>query len=124
MGPKFLAALRKIIPNPEPRSPKWFSTSVPIDSWTDPLAQYSSAEYHVNNFLSPVLFEETSALIQTNAITIEIAPHGLFQGILRQSLSSETTNIALTKLGIDDGIQFLLQSLGTLYNSGANFQLG
>lgn len=124
MGTKFLASLQNVIPNPKPRSTKWCSTSVPMDNWSDPLARYSSAEYHVNNFLSPVLFEETSALIQDDAIVIEIAPHGLFQGILRQSLGPRSAIIALAQIGNEDSIKFLLQSLGTLYNSGINFQLG
>lgn len=38
------------------RSSKWISTSIPESRWNEPLAQFSSVAYHVNNLVSPVLF--------------------------------------------------------------------
>lgn len=60
MGPKLLAKLRTLMPQPKRRSSKWISTSVPKDEWDLERNQFSSAEYHTNNLLSPVLFEEAS----------------------------------------------------------------
>ncbi|KAJ8679083.1 hypothetical protein QAD02_014870 [Eretmocerus hayati] len=122
-GPKLLAYLQKVIPDPKPRSSKWLSTSVSRDKWDTAAARLSSAEYHTNNLLSPVLFEETSALIQKDAVTIEIAPHGLLQAILRRSLAPTVTNIALTKRGHEDNVELLLQGLGKMYNTGLQPQL-
>lgn len=123
-GPKLLAYLQKVIPNPKQRSEKWLSTSVPMDKWNTPAAQYSSAEYHTNNLLSPVLFEETSSLIPKDAITIEIAPHGLLQAILRRSLDPKVTNIALTQRGHSDNVEVLLKAIGTMFNKGLYPQIG
>ncbi|XP_023313670.1 fatty acid synthase-like [Trichogramma pretiosum] len=122
-GPKLLAYLQKVIPSPKPRSSKWLSTSVPRSKWETPAARLSSAEYHTNNLLSPVLFEETSLLIPKDAVTIEIAPHGLLQAILKRSLAPTVTNIALTRRGHEDNVEVLLQGLGKLYNAGLQPQL-
>lgn len=117
-GAKLVEYLKEVIPQPKPRSQKWVSTSVPRSKWSTASAKLSSAEYHTNNFLSPVLFEETARIIPKEAVTIEIAPQGLLQTILRQSLDSNVTNIALTQLGQKYNAEFVLQAIGKLYNSG------
>ncbi|KAL6257977.1 hypothetical protein P5V15_011573 [Pogonomyrmex californicus] len=117
-GPKLLAYLNEVIPEPKPRSQKWVSTSVPHNKWSTASAKVSSAEYHTNNLLSPVLFEETARMIPKDAITIEIAPHGLLQAIMRRSLGPEVTNIALTQRGHRDNSEVVLQAIGKLYNVG------
>jgi fatty acid synthase len=71
-----------------------------------------SAEYHTNNLLGAVLFEEASRHIPKNAIVIEVAPHGLLQAILRRSLSRECTNIALTQRAHPQALHFLLSAIG------------
>ncbi|XP_077295534.1 fatty acid synthase-like [Arctopsyche grandis] len=119
-GPTLLKYLRHVIPEPRKRSPKWVSTSVPEHLWKENTAQYSSAEYHTNNLLNPVLFDEASKLIHENAITIEIAPHGLLQAILRRSLKDKCTSISLARRGHHDNVEFLLQSIGQLYEVGLN----
>ena len=43
------------------------------------LAMFCSADYHVNNACSPVLFYEALQKVPPNAITVEIAPHALMQ---------------------------------------------
>ncbi|XP_011883843.1 PREDICTED: fatty acid synthase-like, partial [Vollenhovia emeryi] len=117
--PKLHALLEKLIPSPKQRSARWISTSVPESAWDSPLAQLNSAEYCVNNMMSPVLFKEAIAHIPENAITIEIAPHGLLQTILRRSLPPTVTNISLHKRDHLDNLTFLLSNVGKLYMAGA-----
>ncbi|KAK2587686.1 hypothetical protein KPH14_003803 [Odynerus spinipes] len=118
-GPKLRAVLEKIIPNPKQRSAKWISSSIPENAWGGPLAQLSSAAYHVNNLLSPVLFHEAMAHVPENAIVVEIAPHCLLQAILRRSLGPNATNLGLHKRDHKDNVSFLLSNLGKLYAAGA-----
>lgn len=118
-GPKLLKYLQKVIPTPKPRSSKWVSTSVREADWGKPLAKTSSAEYHTNNLLNPVLFEEGCRHIPNGAITIEIAPHALLQPILRRSLGQECSHVALTQKGnVEDNV--LLTGLGKLFVLGLN----
>lgn len=111
MGPKLLARLTEVIPHPKKRSSKWLSSSVPKIRWDKIETQYSSAQYHTNNLLSSVLFEETSALLPNNALTIEIAPHGLLQAILKKSMANGC-HVGLTQRGHSDNVHFLLNGLG------------
>lgn len=122
-GPKLLAYLQEVIPEPKPRSPKWMSTSVRRSEWGMAQARLSSAEYHTNNLLSAVLFEETSTFIPKDAVTIEIAPHGLLQAILRRSLNPGVTNVALTQRGHRDNVEVVLQAIGKLFNVGLQPQI-
>jgi fatty acid synthase len=64
-----------------------------------------------------VYFYEASQRIPHNAITIEIAPNGLLQGILKCSLNEGINNIALMQRDHPDGTEFLLGTLGK-YVSG------
>nr|CAD7446025.1 unnamed protein product [Timema bartmani] len=111
-APKLLKYLKQLVTNPKPRSSKWVSSSVPESEWETPLAKYSSAEYHTNNLLSPVLFEESTKFIPNNAIVIEIAPHGLLQAIIRKSFGSDCIHIPLTLRGHPNSHQFLLAAFG------------
>lgn len=111
MGPKLLAKLEEIIPQPIKRSSKWISSSVPKDRWNTEKNQYSSAEYHTNNLLSPVLFEEASLELPENAITIEIAPHGLLQSIIKKALP-KGIHIPLTHRNNKDNTSFFLSAVG------------
>lgn len=110
-GPELLKYLKHIIPNPKPRSNKWISTSVPRKDWGKKTNLYSSAEYHTNNLLSSVFFEEASLYLPKNSLTIEISPHGLLQGILK-SANPHGTHIPLTRRNADDGVHFFMQSIG------------
>ena len=107
----------QFIPHPKPRSSRWVCSSVPPSAYKLPAVQYSSPEYHTNNLLNSVYFEEASQQIPHNAITIEIAPHGLLQAILKLSLNEGVTNVALTQRGHPEGTEFLLAALGK-YVSG------
>lgn len=111
LGPKLLKMLKKLIPNPKRRSEKWLSTSVPINRWDQEDGKFSSAEYHTNNLLNSVLFEESMALLPANALTIEIAPHGLLQSILKRAMPNSIP-IPLTQRGNKNNLQFFLNALG------------
>ena len=41
-------------------------------NWESSLAEYSSADYHVNNVVSPVLFKEALQCVPDNAVVLEI----------------------------------------------------
>ncbi|XP_050685039.1 fatty acid synthase-like isoform X1 [Leptidea sinapis] len=119
-GPGLLKYLKEVIKKPKARSDKWVSTSVPEEKWNTEAAKYSSAEYHTNNLLNPVLFEETSRLIPRDAICVEIAPHGLLQAILKRSLPDSCKNIPLTRRGHSDNALHVLEAIGKLYMEGYN----
>ncbi|KAG6461434.1 hypothetical protein O3G_MSEX012619 [Manduca sexta] len=117
-GPGLKKYLLEVIKNPKPRSDKWVSTSVPQSKWNEPEAKYCSAEYHTNNLLNPVLFEETSRLIPADAVLVEVAPHGLLQPILKRSLPSTCRHVALTNRRQKDNVMVLLDAVGQLYMEG------
>ncbi|XP_059048228.1 fatty acid synthase-like [Achroia grisella] len=122
-GHRLLKYLKKVIPSPTVRSKRWVSTSVPQSLWTSSKAELSSAEYHTNNLLSPVLFEETSRLINKNAVIIDLASHGSLQTFLQQSMKKDIVNISLLQKSHGDNTQILLSALGKLFESGINPRL-
>ncbi|KAL0276311.1 UNVERIFIED_CONTAM: hypothetical protein PYX00_003906 [Menopon gallinae] len=122
-APRLLKYLKDVIPKPKLRSSKWISTSNTEDKWDTDLAKYCSAEYHTNNLLSSVLFEDGCKHIPSDAICIEIAPHGLLQAILKRSLGRDCTNISLTRRGTEDSLVYLLQAIGKLYMAGLQPQI-
>ncbi|XP_013112283.2 fatty acid synthase [Stomoxys calcitrans] len=120
MGRHLLKYLQEIIPNPKPRTSKWLSSSVPKMEWGQPGRDLCSAEYHSNNLLNSVLFEETFALLPKDALTIEIAPHGLLQAILKRSMPNGI-HIPLTHRGNKNNGLFFISALGKLFNNGITF---
>lgn len=110
MGPNLMKQLSEIITEPKKRSSKWLSSSVPYERWDTIETQYCSAHYQTNNLLSPVLFEETCKHLPRNALTVEIAPHGLLRSILKTAFPNGV-QISLTKKA-SDGTLFLVDSLG------------
>ncbi|XP_065203846.1 fatty acid synthase-like [Planococcus citri] len=118
LAPFVLENVSKVVPEPKKRSSRWISTSVPEQNWNTPAAQYSSAQYHVNNFLGTVYFAEACAHIPEEAIVIEISPHGLFQGILKRTAPESCFCIPLGKREISSPLNFLLSSIGKLYVVG------
>ncbi|XP_046964445.1 fatty acid synthase-like [Vanessa cardui] len=119
-GPNLFKKLKLVIPTPKPRSKRWLSTSIQQNLWKNPKSEMCSAEYYVNNFVSPVLFEETARLIPTNAITVEICPNELLQAILYRSLNKDIVNVSLFDIKSQDYLQSLFTSLGKLYEAGLN----
>ncbi|XP_069024612.1 fatty acid synthase isoform X1 [Embiotoca jacksoni] len=120
IAPTLLAALKKVIKEPRRRSSRWVSTSLPQSDWDSPLALFSSADYHVNNLVSPVLFQEGLRLVPDNAVVVEIAPHGLLQAILKRSLKHTCSILPLMKRGHANNLDFFLSSIGKIYMSGIN----
>lgn len=119
-GPKLLAYLKEIITNAKARSLKWLSTSVPHSDWSSPKARASSAEYHANSFLRPVLFAETIALIPKDAITIEIGPHDIMKAVI--GAHRNLTNLSFTRSDQDNTVETVLRTLGKLFNLGLHPQ--
>ncbi|KAI8442367.1 hypothetical protein MSG28_005889 [Choristoneura fumiferana] len=111
-GPDLLKYLTDVIKTPKARSERWLSTSVPQSRWNEEFAKFSSAEYHTNNLLSPVLFEETSRLVPATAVLVEVAPHGLLQAILKRSLPPSCAHVPLTRRAHPDNARFLLEAIG------------
>lgn len=111
MGPKLCAQLKEFIPEPKRRTEKWISSSIPKEEWSQEKSQFSSAEYHTNNLLSPVLFEEASKHLPEDAITIEIAPHGLLQAIIKKCWP-KGVHVPLTHRGNKENAIFFLASIG------------
>ncbi|KAJ2951438.1 hypothetical protein O0L34_g13591 [Tuta absoluta] len=121
-GPGLLEKLKQIIKNPIKRSKKWISTSWPADKRDDEIAEMCSAEYHTNNLLSPVYFEEAAKLIPENAVVVEVAPHGLMQAILKRS-HPKCTHIPLTRREHKNPLQFLFEAMGRIYQMGYNLKI-
>ncbi|NXD84156.1 FAS synthase, partial [Halcyon senegalensis] len=119
-GPVLLRALKKVIPHPKPRSARWISTSIPESQWQSELAQSSSAEYYVNNLVSPVLFHEGLKHVPDNAVVVEIAPHALLQGILRRALKPTCTVLPLMKKEQKNNLEFFLTQIGKIHLTGLN----
>ncbi|CAH2098693.1 unnamed protein product [Euphydryas editha] len=119
-GPTLKKYLKQVIPVPKPRSENWLSTSVPQALSRDHHANMSSADYHTNSFLSPVIFEESARLIPANAIIIEIGPHGLLQEILNGSFENNVIHIPLADRTHPNNVLFLCTALGKLYEAGLN----
>ncbi|KAL6257907.1 hypothetical protein P5V15_011506 [Pogonomyrmex californicus] len=119
---QILLKLNVIISQPKERSSKWISTSVPRSKWYTSASKLSSAEYHTNSIINTVLFKQTMELIQNNAVIIEIAPYGVLQNILNESLHPIITTVILTERG-EKSTDIILQGIGKLYNCGLQTQI-
>ena len=120
IAPNLKACLKKVIKEQRPRTGRWVSSSIPESRWNTELAQFSSADYHVNNLVSPVLFQEALEHVPTNAITIEIAPHCLLQAVLKRSLSPKCTFVSMMKRDHKDNLEYLLSNLGKFFVAGGS----
>ncbi|XP_046416456.1 fatty acid synthase-like isoform X1 [Neodiprion fabricii] len=110
-GPKKLTYLRRVIPNPKPRSQKWVQSNK-CENSSDRLF---SPEYCFENLMNPVKFENVSSLIPENAITIRMGPHNC--------LPMNRINITLTQGGTENYLEFLLIAIGKMYEIGLNPQM-
>ncbi|GAB1860823.1 Fatty acid synthase [Camponotus japonicus] len=120
---RLLFNLNQIIPRPKKRSPRWISTSVPCMEWSKEAVKLSSANYHTHSILNTVLFGQAMNLIPNNAVTIEIGPDGVLEGILRESLHPKVTNIVLTQRTEQNSNDVTLRGIGKLYNCGLQPQI-
>ncbi|XP_008048097.1 fatty acid synthase isoform X2 [Carlito syrichta] len=118
IAPTLLQALKKVIREPRPRSARWLSTSIPEAQWHSSLARTSSAEYNVNNLVSPVLFQEALRHVPAHAVVLEIAPHALLQAVLKRGLKPGCTIIPLMKKDHRDNLAFFLSNTGKLFLTG------
>ncbi|XP_028740769.1 fatty acid synthase [Peromyscus leucopus] len=118
IAPMLLQALKKVIREPRPRSARWLSTSIPEAQWQSSLARTSSAEYNVNNLVSPVLFQEALWHVPEHAVLLEIAPHALLQAVLKRGVKSSCTIIPLMKRDHKDNLEFFLTNLGKVHLTG------
>ncbi|XP_054279479.1 fatty acid synthase-like [Macrosteles quadrilineatus] len=123
IAPKLLKALKETVPNPKPRSSKWICTSAPQSQWNTETVKMCSPEYHTNNLLNPVYFEEGCAHLPDNAILVEIAPHGLLQAILRRSISPNSLTLSTTSRTVESNLVHLLKCVGELYLSGVSMNI-
>lgn len=96
---------------------------MPEENWNSELAQWSSGKYHANNFKKTVYFSEACKKIPKNVIVIEIAPHGLFQGILKSTLDNSCKIVSVAKRGSKSPLKHFLTTLGELYSSGLHINL-
>lgn len=111
MGDNLMKKLKTIIKNPKKRSAKWISSTFIAEKWTSDEAKFSGVEYHTKNLLNPVLFEEVLDMLPKDALTIEIAPHGLLNPILKRSMK-EGNHFSLTQRDDKNGIDLLTKVLG------------
>ncbi|XP_037348616.1 fatty acid synthase [Talpa occidentalis] len=118
IAPTLLQELKKVIREPRPRSARWLSTSIPEVQWQGSLARTFSAEYNVNNLVSPVLFQEALRHVPEQAVVLEIAPHALLQAVLKRGLKSSCTIIPLMKKDHPDNLEFFLSNVGKLHLAG------
>ncbi|KYN14724.1 Fatty acid synthase [Trachymyrmex cornetzi] len=119
---QLLLNLNKIIPCPKKRSLKWISTSIPRTKWFTSTSKLSSADYHTQSILNTVLFSQTTELIPSNAVVIEIAPDDVLHYLLTTSLPLNVTNLLLTRR-TENNINIILQGIGKLYNCGSQPQV-
>lgn len=110
--PLLLENLKKVVPTPKLHSEKWISTSVPEQQWETNRVKYCSAEYLANNLLNTVLFDEAFEHVPKGAVLIELAPHGILQDVLNRSPKKNISYIDLVNKNLEDGLGYLLTSLG------------
>nr|AAC50259.1 encodes region of fatty acid synthase activity; FAS; multifunctional protein [Homo sapiens] len=118
IAPPLLQELKKVIREPKPRSARWLSTSIPEAQWHSSLARTSSAEYNVNNLVSPVLFQEALWHVPEHAVVLEIAPTPCPQAVLKRVRKPSCTIIPRMKKDHRDNLEFFLAGIGRLHLSG------
>ncbi|XP_046609412.1 fatty acid synthase-like isoform X1 [Neodiprion virginianus] len=120
---KLLAHLRKIIPDPKPRSQKWLINTIARSNPKDSSNCLFSAEFYTSNLFTRTSIEGISHILPKNAVTIDIAPHNLLQAALLGSSSDKLTYIALTNRENVDNVDVLLDAIGKMYEIGLSPKL-
>ncbi|XP_011313294.1 fatty acid synthase [Fopius arisanus] len=115
---KIFTHLKKAIPEAKPRSSKWYSTSALDSQWDSSQTRFSSAKYHTNSFLSPILCDGTSTFIPEEAIIIEIGAHGLSEDIPKKSPNPKKTHINLLQGRYENNVEAFLHAIGKSYEIG------
>ncbi|KAF2904462.1 hypothetical protein ILUMI_01702 [Ignelater luminosus] len=102
--------LKELIPKPKPRSSKWITTGSAKN-------QDASAEYFVNNLLSPIFFNEAIPLVPSESVLVEIGPKALdLQNFTKVTLIYETDED-------ENYVYLLLIGLGRLHELGYSIKL-
>ena len=116
---KLTDELRKVIPNPKIRSKKFVSTAL-LDSDVDDALLSASPEYFVHNLISPVYFYNKFKHLPSDAIVLEIGPHGLFSRMVKETLESGTYISLMKKDSNETNLDMFLSSIAKLYELGMN----
>ena len=111
--------IKKYIPNPKLRSKKWISTSV-LENDPKKELLYASAEYFVENLISPVFFYNRLKHMPMDAIVVEIGPHGLFSKVISDTLENSTYIPLIKRDSNDTNLDMFLTSIARLYEIGVN----
>ncbi|CAG2111951.1 unnamed protein product, partial [Medioppia subpectinata] len=116
---KLTEELKKVVLNPKPRSKKWISTAI-IESDPEDELKTASAEYFVHNLVSPVHFYNKFKHLPSDALILEIGPHGLFGKVVKETLESGSYVSLIKKDSNDTNLEMFLQSIAKLYELGLN----
>ncbi|XP_060533311.1 fatty acid synthase-like [Cylas formicarius] len=123
VGPILLEFLKGVLKDPKPRSGRWISSSWPEKDWDKPQAKMNDAFYHYNNYSNTVLFNQVLGKIPSDAVVIEVSPHGLLQSILKRELGPNISYISLADRNSQDNEQFFLSAIGKFYINGGQANL-
>ena len=112
--------ISQYLPKPMKRSKKWISTSILESEPKEEILKYASAEYFVNNLISPVYFYDKLKELPSDAIVIEIGPHGVFRKIISDTLETASYLTLIKKDSNDTNLDNFLSAIATLYEWGLN----
>ncbi|KAL5273587.1 hypothetical protein ACFFRR_000379 [Megaselia abdita] len=121
LAPNLRKQLESVIPDPQPRSQKWLSSSVLYDNWSKPNAKLCSGEYLANNFQGCVYIEETCKLCPKNSIILEIAPTSLLQTTMKNNFpEGQSVYVRIGDKEKENARDVFLEALKTLSQNGVN----
>ena len=112
--------INKHLLNPKLRSKKWISTSILEDKPKEDILLYASAEYFVNNLISPVFFYDKLKSLPSDAIVVEVGPHGMFSKIVSETLESGSYMTLIKKESNDTNLDNFFAAIAKLYELGIN----
>ena len=112
--------INKYVSKPGLRSTKWVSTSIEKDQVKEDALNYAGAEYFVNNLISPVFFYDKFKTLPSDAIVVEVGPHGVFRKIVSETLESATYITLIKKDSNDTNLDNFLASVTQLHERGFN----
>lgn len=148
-----LKEFERIIPEAVERTECWISTSIAVsahfrnesqvntlqeEEWDTELAASSSAEYHANNLIQPVLFFEairkvsplllrlisaSCTQIPRGAVAVEIAPHSLLQAPLKRGMQEGALQLGLMSSKSENVGLYLIEQLCRLHSVGAKINI-
>lgn len=117
--PYYGEQLDKIIPEPQERSSKWISSSVPEEDWEEDIGLVAGTDYYLANMSNPVYFVEACSLIPENSVVIEIGATNLLQSIVKSVVGKKATFCPMMPRGPCDEVA-LLANMGKIYCAGIN----